>query len=64
VHVVGRVKSPGGHRDVAIAVNGKIVAVSRSFKLATGGGELVASIVPESSFHQGRNSVRVMEVGG
>ena len=59
-------KTPGGHRDVAIAVNGKIVAVSRTFKLAGGDtkDELVASIVPESSFHQGRNSVRVMEVGG
>jgi uncharacterized membrane protein YgcG len=66
VHVVGKVKTPGGHRDVAIAVNGKIVAVSRTFKLVSGDSkdELVASIVPEASFHQGRNSVQVMAVGG
>jgi hypothetical protein len=66
VHVVGRVKAPGGHRDVAIAVNGRIVAVSRTFKLASGDtkDELVASIVPQRAFRQGRNSVRVMEVGG
>ncbi len=65
VHVVGRVKTPGGHRDVAIAVNGKIVAVSRTFKLVGGDtkDELVASIVPEASFHQGRNNVQVMAVG-
>jgi uncharacterized membrane protein YgcG len=64
VHVVGRVKTPGGHRDVAIAVNGKIVAVSRTFKLVSGDSkdELVASIVPEASLHQGRNSVQVMAV--
>jgi hypothetical protein len=66
VHVVGKVRSPGGHRDVAIAVNGKIVAVSRSFKLVSGDSkdELVASIVPESAFRQGRNTVQVMAVGG
>jgi len=64
VHVVGRVKQPGPHRNVAIAVNGRIAAVSRSFKLATGGDELVAAMVPESAFRQGRNSVQVMEVTG
>jgi hypothetical protein len=66
VHVVGRVKTPGGHRDVAIAVNGKIVAVSRTFKLVSGDtkDELVASMVPESAFRQGRNSVQVLAVSG
>jgi hypothetical protein len=66
VHVAGRVKAPGGHRDVAIAVNGKIVAVSSTFKLVSGDTKdtLVASMVPESAFHQGRNSVQVMAVGG
>jgi hypothetical protein len=63
-HVVGRVKAPGGPRDVAIAVNGKIAAVSRTFRLATGGGYLVAAMVPESSFHQGRNRVEVLQVTG
>jgi Sulfatase len=64
-HVVGRVTAPGGGpRDVAIAVNGTIVAVTRTFRLATGGGELVAAMVPESSFRQGVNRVEVLEVGG
>src|SRR4051794_35717236 len=66
VHVVGRVNTPGGHRDVVIAVNGKIVAVSRTFKLVSGDtkDELVASMVPESAFHQGANRVQVLAVGG
>jgi hypothetical protein len=66
VHVVGKVKGAGVHRDVAIAVNGKIVAVSSTFKLVSGDTKdtLVASMVPESAFHQGRNSVQVMAVGG
>jgi Sulfatase len=63
-HVAGRVRSPGGARDVAIAVNGKIHAVSRTFRLTTGGGWLVAAMVPESSFEDGANEVEVFEVTG
>ena len=63
VHVVGRVRGGGRPgRDVAIAVNGKIVAVSRSFKLATGDDEVVAAMVPESSLRQGPNRVEVFQV--
>jgi hypothetical protein len=58
------VKSPGGARDVAIAVNGRIRAVSRTFRLTTGGEYLVAAMVPPSSFRQGANEVEVLEVGG
>jgi hypothetical protein len=64
VHVVARVKGGAVGREVAIAVNGRIAASSRTFRLATGGDVLVAAIVPESSLRQGRNSVQVMEVGG
>ena len=65
VHVVGRVRGGGGaFRDVAIAVNGRIVAVSRTFRLATGGDELVAAMTPERAFRQGRNKVEVFEVSG
>lgn len=66
VHVVGRVRGAqrGARRDVAIAVNGRIVAVSRSFQLATGDEELVAAMTPESAYRQGRNDVQVYEVRG
>ena len=60
-HVVGRVQDGGeGGRDIAVAVNGKIVGVGETFTLATGDeGELVSVIVPPSSFRAGRNDVRV-----
>ncbi len=60
-HVVGRVQGGGdGGRDVAVAVNGKIVGVGETFTLATGDeGELVSVMVPPSSFKAGRNDVRV-----
>ncbi|MEA2363654.1 MAG: hypothetical protein QOD71_2799 [Thermoleophilaceae bacterium] len=60
-HVVGRVQGGGdGGRDVAVAVNGTIVGVGQTFKLATGdAGELVSVIVPPESFSSGRNDVRV-----
>jgi hypothetical protein len=66
VHVVGRVRNAGVHRDVAIAINGKIVAVSSTFKLVSGDTKdvLVASMVPESAFHNGANDVQVLAVGG
>jgi hypothetical protein len=63
-HVAGRVTSGSGARDVAIAVNGRIRAVSRTFRLVTGGGWLVAAMVPESSFEDGANEVEVFEVTG
>ena len=37
---------------MAIAVNGRIRAVSRTFKLATGGGELLAALVPRDELPQ------------
>jgi hypothetical protein len=60
-HVVGRVQGGGdGGRDVAVAVNGKIVGVGETFTLAVGDpGELVSVIVPPESFRRGRNDVRV-----
>jgi Sulfatase len=62
--VVGRVKDGGdGGRQIAVAVNGKIVGVGETFKLAVGDDdELVAVMVPPDSFQQGSNDVRVYEV--
>jgi hypothetical protein len=60
-HVVGQVKDGGaGGRDVAVAVNGKVVGVGETFTLAVGdAGELVSVVVPPESFKRGANDVRV-----
>jgi hypothetical protein len=62
--VVGRVKDGGdGGRQIAVAVNGKVVGVGETFKLAVGDDdELVAVMVPPDSFRQGGNDVRVYQV--
>jgi Sulfatase len=61
-HVVGRVNGPDRHpRDIAVAVNGTIVAVGNTFSLVEGeDGELVSVMVPESAFRKGRNDVQVL----
>jgi Sulfatase len=61
--VVGHVRSPGGPgRNVAVAVNGTIVAVGSTFELVAGEeGELVSVMVPPSAFRSGRNRVEVFE---
>ena len=61
--VTGRV-SGGRQVDIAVAVNGTVRAVGNTFKLATGGGQLIGVLVPESSFKKGRNTVEVFEVEG
>jgi hypothetical protein len=62
-HVVGRVRDGGkGGREIAVAVNGRIVAVGETFTLAEGDeGELVSVMVPPESFEQGRNEVEVFD---
>jgi hypothetical protein len=50
-------------RNLAIAVNGRIVATGRSFFLRGSSREGYAVIVPEASFHPGRNTVHVLAVG-
>jgi sulfatase-like protein len=50
------------HRDVAVAVNGRIEAVGRSFDLWFKGREFFSVLVPERSLHSGRNEVDVFEV--
>jgi hypothetical protein len=64
-HVVGEVQDGGdGGRDIAVAVNGKIVGVGETFTLAVGdAGELVSVVVPPESFKRGANDVRVYLVG-
>jgi len=64
-HVVGQVQGGGdGGRDIAVAVNGKIVGVGETFTLAVGdAGELVSVVVPPESFKRGANDVRVYLAG-
>jgi hypothetical protein len=61
-HVVGKVNGPDRHpRDIAIAVNGTIVAVGNTFELVEGeDGELVSVMVPEMAFRKGSNDVQVL----
>ena len=49
-------------RDLAIAVNGRIAALTRSFHLAEDDETLFAAMVPESSFHTGGNRVELFEL--
>jgi hypothetical protein len=61
-HVVAEVNGPDRQRrDIAVAVNGTIVAVGSTFELAEGeDGELVSVMVPETAFRKGSNEVQVL----
>jgi hypothetical protein len=59
--VTGYLKGVPAGRDLAVAVNGRIAALTKSFHLATGNQTLFAAMVPESSFRTGRNSVELFE---
>jgi hypothetical protein len=56
--------APGRKRDIAVAVNGRIEAVGRTFFLAGDQTEHFAVNVPEAVLHDGRNQVEVYEVLG
>jgi len=56
--------STAAKRDLAVAVNGRIEAVGRSFYLQGDLTEHFALMVPESSLHQGRNTIELYEVAG
>jgi Sulfatase len=49
-------------RDLAVAVNGRIRAVGRSFRLRFRPQEYFSFLVPEDSLRPGRNLVEVLEV--
>jgi hypothetical protein len=54
----------GAQRDLAVAVNGRIEAVGRSFHLRGSRSEDYAMMVPELSLRPGRNTVALYEVTG
>lgn len=63
IWVTGRVSGADGRRDIAIAVDGVVRAVSNTFQLATGrGGTLIAALIPPSSLGEGKNDIDVYEV--
>jgi hypothetical protein len=53
----------GAKHAVAVAVNGRVEAVGRTFYLDGDSTEHFAMNVPEASLHDGRNDVQVYEVG-
>ena len=65
VHIAGRISSGRPHkREIAVAVNGSVQAVSRSFFLEGRKGETFSVVVPEWVLREGRNDVDVFEVRG
>jgi hypothetical protein len=63
--VAGRIEgsAPGRVRAIAVAVNGRIAAVGRSFHLrGQKNAEWYSVMVPEDSLREGRNEVEVLEV--
>jgi hypothetical protein len=55
--IAGEIDGERGGEDVAIAVNGRIAAVTRTFSFA--GKTLISALLPESAFRAGANQVRL-----
>jgi Sulfatase len=62
--IAGRIlgSGPERERDLAIAVNGRIEAVGRSFHLKGQRVESYSVMVPEDALREGRNTVEVLDV--
>ena len=62
--VAGRIhgSGPRRERDIAVAVNGRIAAVGRSFHLRGQAVESYSVMVPEDALREGRNLIEVLEV--
>jgi hypothetical protein len=62
--VTGRLSGspPGAMRDLAVAVNGRIRAVGRSFHLRGKRAEFFSLLLPESALRPGPNRVDLLEV--
>jgi hypothetical protein len=53
---------PGEHRQLALAVNGRVRAVGRSFDLWRKTREYFSLMVPENALREGRNALELFEV--
>ena len=64
--VAGRISFPAadGSRELAVAVNGTVRAVGRSFQLAGDPREYFSLVYPESALQLGLNEVALFEVSG
>jgi hypothetical protein len=62
VRVYGRIEGAPAGQEIAVAVNGRVVAVTRSFE--HDGDTLVSAVTPEDAYRAGANSVRVFVVQG
>jgi hypothetical protein len=64
VHVAGILLGADGGADVAVAVNGRVGGVTRSYEY--GGKTWFSAVLPEDAFRRGSNDVRVflVESGG
>jgi Sulfatase len=60
VHVAGSMRGAAGGEDLAVAVNGRIEALTRSYRY--GGKTWFSAVLPEDVFRAGSNSVRVFLV--
>ena len=62
--VTGRLRGtpPGTMRDLAVAANGRIEAVGRSFRLEGQPEEYFSLVLPETSVRRGRNTIQIFEV--
>ena len=62
--VAGRLLNapPGEERDLAVAVNGSIRALTRSFHLGRANREYYSMLVPESALRDGANRLELFEV--
>ena len=53
---------PGGGRPIALALDGTIVAVGRTFSMEGSAAENFEMIVPEAAFRRGAMKARVFEI--
>jgi len=53
---------PGARRDLAVAVNGRVEGVGRTWRLTGQRPERFALNLPEAALHPGRNEVVLLEV--
>jgi hypothetical protein len=62
--IAGRIEARDSKREraIAVAVNGRIEAVARSFHLRGEAAESYSVMVPEHALHEGRNTIEVLEV--
>jgi hypothetical protein len=60
----GTITGPAGqpNRDLAVAVNGRIVAVGESFHLSPGDPEHFSIMLPDSAFREGGNRIELLAV--